>query len=421
MIPLHRPAFGLGTVLAASLSNTQGRSLRRLEEAYTEASGGAWAVWLPSARAGICWALRAALAGPAKVIGPAFTCPVVHEAMVRSGGNLCLLDPGPDDFLMAAQAISALANGSHALVLSELYGHTYDLAELERRAASTPAVRIVDMAMAVPEPALFQRLRPNDFAVLSFGSGKSMYACWGGMGFTRARALAQEVGRLRDLALARAGAGLPLRRAVQTLLRTAAHYPWLYALTWRLWYQGRPLLGRARRLWRPRRRPEPAPPPAAQIPVAWSDDRTCAPQWHLPSTHLDRGLALWNLAGADSFRTARLALAGRYHENLEGVPGIVRPKTTSFALSHYTVRLDAGIRNLVKQRLWQGGVYTISLWTFPQHLDPRQFPNAFRLSSEVINLPLSPWMSTGHVDRVCELLARSLRACAPAGPGVPPA
>ncbi len=401
--------------MAACLGATEGRSLRRLEQAHTEASGGAWAVWLPSARAGICWALRAAIQAQDNVIGPAFTCSVVHEAMVRSGGTVRLLEPGPGDFLMDRHAIAQRENGGHGLVLCEAYGHTYDLAELERAAPSQPAVRIVDMAMSVPVPALFQRLGTKDFAVISFGNGKSMYAGWGGMGFARERALAEAVREQRDLALARAGsgsgaggAGLFARRTLRVALRTAAHYPSVYALTWRLYYRGRPLLARAARLPGRKRAPEPATPPPARLPPEWSDDRTCVAEWRAPSTHLDRALALWNLEGAPAFDAARLALARRYEQNLQGAKGITRPKSSPTALSHYTVRVNAAIRNAVKQRLWQGGIYTISLWTFPPHLDREQFPATFRLSSEVINLPLSPWMSTEHVDRVCELLVKAV-------------
>ena len=108
-----------------------------------------------------------------------------------------------------------VGNRTPALVLCEVYGHTYNLAELERRAASTPAVRIVDMAMAVPCPALFQRLGSYDFGVISFGDGKSMYAGWGGIGFARERALAEAVRRLRDLALAQGDFPLLLRRALE--------------------------------------------------------------------------------------------------------------------------------------------------------------------------------------------------------------
>jgi dTDP-4-amino-4,6-dideoxygalactose transaminase len=413
MIPLHRPGFGLGTALASWLGGRGSGGLGRLEEACTEAGGGAWAVWLPSARAGIGWALRAALDRPAEVIGPAFTCTVVHEAMARSGGEARLLEPAAGSFLMDPQAVSEQEQGRHALVLCEVYGHTYDLEELERNAAATPLVRIVDMAMSVPCPALFQRLRARDFAVISFGTGKSMYAGWGGIGFARERALAEEVRRLRDLAAAAGDARLLLRRALGIGLRTAAHYPWVYALSWRLWYRGRPLVQRAGRWLRGKGSPGPAtarPAGGAQFPRAWSDPNSCSAEWRLPSTRVDRGLALWNLGHAARSHAARLALARRYQENLEGAKGIARPPPSETALSHYTIRLDAAIRDRVKERLWQQGVYTISLWTFPEHLHRERFPGTFRLSSEVINLPLSPWMSTGQVDRVCELLGRAVRS-----------
>src|ERR1035441_9943808 len=97
MIPLHRPPFGIGTVMASMLPGGGRRSLQRLEESYAEASGCAAAVWLPSARGGICWALCAAIGIQTTVIGPAFTCAAVHEAMVRSGGNVRLLEPGESD------------------------------------------------------------------------------------------------------------------------------------------------------------------------------------------------------------------------------------------------------------------------------------------------------------------------------------
>src|SRR6185369_10185549 len=86
----------------------------------------------------------------------------------------------------------------HALVLSEPYGHAYDLEALDRASAVKPKIRIVDSALAVPHRALFARLRGNDFAVVSFGSGKTVYAGWGAMGFTRDAALAKEVRKIRD-------------------------------------------------------------------------------------------------------------------------------------------------------------------------------------------------------------------------------
>jgi dTDP-4-amino-4,6-dideoxygalactose transaminase len=251
--------------------------------------------------------------------------------------------------------------------------------------------------MSVPHPELFQRLQPNDFAVISFGPGKSMYAGWGGMGFSRNQALAQEVRNLRNSILARTSSRLCLRRIAAVSLRTIAHYPSVYSLA-------RKIRGRL-------------PPkdgtesPAAGIPLAWSQPGTVTAEWRLPATQLDRGLALWNLKHAAFAHESRLALAARYHQNLEGARGIIRPKTSRTALSHYTVRLSSEIRRMVKERLYGSGIHTITLWGFLQHLDRNAFPNAFRLSSEVLNLPLSPGMSAGQVDCVCEVLIRCVEAC----------
>jgi dTDP-4-amino-4,6-dideoxygalactose transaminase len=410
MIPLHRPAFGLGTVIRSAVIGGEGRSLQRLEAAYAEASGCADAVWLPSARAGICWALRAAIERPAKVIGPAFTCTVVHEAMARSGGSVHLIDAG-DDFLMDEQALFSSLKGKYGLVLSEAYGHPYDLARLERQASQAPLVRIVDMAMSVPHPALFQRLGAHDFGVISFGNGKSMFTGWGAMGFARNAALANEVRRIRDSMVAGGGWGLSAKRAAKVFLRTVAQYPAVFSLAWTAYYRGRPAISAAKRLMRRKRTEKQAEPPRAGFPTAWSDDSRLAPEWSLPSTHFDRRLAMWNLERARGFYDARLALARRYRANLAGAKGIACPEPSPFALSHYTVRLDPEIRNSVKQRLLRSGVYTVSLWTFPQHLDRRLFPNTFRLSSEVVNLPLAPWMSLSLVDRVCERLIQCIEAC----------
>src|SRR5208283_2713588 len=238
--------------------------------------------------------LRAALDQPTAVVGPAFTCGAVHEAMVRSGSQVRLLDVGNDDFLMDAPALSASQTGPHAVVLSEVYGHAYDLAQLAGNAASPPAARVVDMAMSVPHPVLLQRLQLRDFAVVSFGSGKSMYAGWGAMGFACDAALADEVGRIRDSVLAPAGPGLWLRRAVEISLHTAAKHPALYSLAWNARHKGRPALARLRAAWRRSPSETASAPPPPGFPAAWLDDRTCSPEWSLPSTHVDRGLALWN-------------------------------------------------------------------------------------------------------------------------------
>ncbi|TAK93980.1 MAG: hypothetical protein EPO07_17435 [Verrucomicrobia bacterium] len=231
------------------------------------------------------------------------------------------------------------------------------------------------------------------------------------MGFTRDPSLARAVRKFRDLALSRNTVKLSSQRAAKIFLRTAAHYPAIYSLTRRAYYQGQAVVSRVRKIRQRRPSNEPTQTCIAGFPPDWTAADSHAAEWKLPATRLDGALALWNLKHADSFHAARLELARRYHENLAGAKGIARPKIAQSALSHYTVRVNAVVRNQLKDRLCRAGVYTISLWTFPPHLSPQEFPETARVSSEVVNLPLSPWMSVNQVDWVCELLTRCLAEC----------
>jgi dTDP-4-amino-4,6-dideoxygalactose transaminase len=379
-----------------------------VEAAYAAASG-LHTVWLPSARAGICWALRAATGPQTRIIGPAFTCSVVHEAMVRSGRPVELIDAATDGFGMDLPTLQAAQPEDCALVLSEPYGHTYDLAALTQQTGPRPKLRIVDTAMAVPHPSLFARLQTNDFAVISLGTGKSMFSGWGSIGFTHEAALAGEVARQRDTWLAHAGTKLALVRAAKTVLRAAAHYPLIYGTTRQLWYQAQALRRRSRRsAAAPEANPAPPENLTPEFPGAWATDQTCGAEWRLPSTYSDRRLALWNLRASTDAHATRLEQAARYQQNLAAVPGLRLPPKSAYALSHYTVRVSAECRDRMKEALRRRGVYTVSLWTFYAHLDRHKYPNAFRLSSEVINLPLSPWLKLTQVDQVCAAVRECL-------------
>jgi dTDP-4-amino-4,6-dideoxygalactose transaminase len=387
VIPLHRPPFGIRPVIKSVLWGGINLELRRLEDGYAAAMNCPYAVWLPSARAGIRWALQGSFAEHVEVLAPAFTCAVVHEAVVRSRAQLTVVDVGEGDFFMP----SAIVASRRPIVLCEAYGHPYDLGHSGNSGVSAPPIRIIDMAMSVAEPARLARLGSHDFAVVSFGPGKSMYTGWGGIGFARDKNLAQSVREARDATLVRGGLKLAAGRSARTLLRTLAHNPAVYSL--------------ARKLYD--RQPTSAPTAthsATAMPSSWLDDRTMSAEWRLPATGSDRGLGLWNLKHSSGFAAVRANLAQRYNENLKSASNVIRPPPSEFALSHYTIRLSPEIRWRVKELLYRAGIYTVTLWGFLPHLDKNQFPNTFRLSSEVLNLPLSAWMSVHDVDFVCEKL-----------------
>ena len=365
------------------------------------------AVWLPSARAGIAWALSEVVTAENQILGPAFTCAVVHDVLAQARGKVQWLEPDTDSLLVSPASIMAHQVHRHALVLCEVYGHTYDLGLLSRQAASPPVIRIVDMAMAVPHPSLFARLEPRDFAVISFGAGKNMYAGWGAMGFTRNQSLAEEIRRIRDSTLTPGTFKLAARRSLDAGARTVGNQPMIHALARKL-----------RDAWR---REKSGRVTGAETVSPTPPDFKRAPEWTLPSTRVDRGLALWNLEHASAAHAARLQLAARYHQNLAVAKWVHSPKPYTDALSHFTVRLDARIRNTVKEKLYAAGINTVTLWAFSGRLNPQAFPQAFRASLEVLNLPLSPWLTTSQVDFVCEALVRSVAQASATGGASPQA
>lgn len=397
MIPLHRPDFGIGTVTISLLNCGERGSVEQLERDYAAAAGVKFAIWLPSARAGIGWALRAAVNPQTTVAGPAFTCAVVHEAMRYSGGGVQLIDIPPQHFLLSQESLSPHQTKNHALVLCEVFGHVYDLAKITKASQTQPVVRIVDMAMAMPHAGLFQRLESNDFGVISFGAGKSMYAGWGAMGFTTNAELAKEVVLLRNASIGRGNFRLLLSRMANVSARLVGSHPAIYAL--------------AKKIRDAKHKPIPADlngsakvESASEIPP-----KPASAEWHQPSTHLDRGLAKWNLRNAHKAAQARIALAKCYSNYLRELKGVTYPKSENEVLSHFTIRLDARIRNRVKQHLQQNGINTVTFWTFPDQLKAADYPETHKLGTEILNLPLSPWMSESHVESVCGTLQQALK------------
>lgn len=394
MIPRHRPPFGIQAVVRSMLSRTKGSSLEQIESAYAQAAGLPHAVLLPSARAGIYWALKVAIAPGTPVICPAYTCRVVHEAIVRSGAQMRLVDTKETEFLMDDTALSAAQSGKHATVLPETYGYTYDLSAIGSKNQGNQLARIVDMAMSVPNSRLFERLQHTDFAVVSFGIGKCMYAGWGGMGLTRDAKLADEVRRLRDSRLTRGDALLLIKRSVETLLRTVAHERVIYGVSRRTKETKKPGSHRKSR--------------PAGFPSHWVGETDLSPEWIYPSTYVDRGLALYNLKHADDYYHGRIALAARYDDNLRGVAGILRPGVSPFPLSHYTIRVNSSARRAIRESLWKSGIDVGALYGFPSYLAKTDYPNSERIASEILNLPLDASLSAEDVDRISECVAHAV-------------
>ncbi|MEZ6058856.1 MAG: DegT/DnrJ/EryC1/StrS family aminotransferase [Planctomycetaceae bacterium] len=387
MIPRHRPPFGLTSLLKQKLLSPLSGSLTQLEQLCADSLAIRNAVWLPSARYGICRTIEHVLNDSADVYCPAFTCQVVHEAIRRSGRSLQLLDCRPDGFLMNVNS-APVDSADYGVVLSEVFGHRFQR-ELDSALIQNARLRIIDMAMAIPDRRDLRRLRDQDVAVISFGLGKSLYSGWGGMAFTHDDIVAGYLRRSRDRSMTRQQFARSFLQETALGIRTAAHQSAVYGMLRTLSQRRQASAARAGHQ-----------PATSRAPL--TDD--LSPEWWHRPTKLSLRLTAANIRRAAEFERRRCELAGIYSRELSRLDGSVLrlPATESHGLSHYSIRTSSLNRDSLRQHLWSAGIDTATLFPFPADCHPAWFPHTSRLCSEIINLPLSHQLTTSQVGQICE-------------------
>lgn len=390
--------------LQAVLSPKRSVSLSAIEALFAETLQVRNAIVLPSARAGITWALRAFGRPGLRVACPFFTCSAVWEAVFRAEGNIEGIDLAEDSFLMDLSSLAQNSTAPYALLLSEIYGHSYDLRALPRLPGGSPGIRIIDLAGGVLGVSVLARLEGNDFAVVSFGRGsKAMYCGWGGMAFTRDDALAREVRRVRDSQLRIISAKRRLSRGGRlvavSILRTSFG------------------CGVKRRV-QAVRRPEVAVGSGEIHHTA--DTVPVSPEFWSSTSRSEQYLMRQNLNGLAEHATRRRELVARYNANLGDLCTLRLPLETGDVLSHYTIRVPPPLRNSLVRRLEDNGIETGRLFFFsPEMWEYRLFvapslhcrsdySRAVLTSAEVINLPLHPRLKPEDVDLICEKIRKVL-------------
>lgn len=389
MIPRHRPPFGLRTLLSVGLRSLFPQSVESLERQYALKLGVSHAVWLPSARYGICRLLQSFLPGDAPVYCPAFTCAVVHDAVQRSGRRLRLTDCGPNSFLMDPHVVYDQTESHHAVVLSEIYGYRFSQDLLASPMIESAQLRIYDMAMAIPEPSDVQRLTNRDVALLSFGLGKSLFAGWGGIALMQDSAVADDLRTCRDQDLQPRRRLENLRANGETVLRTAAHTPvaygWLRSLKTRTTRQSQ----------------------AVSTPEG-SEEFSPREYCRQPSS-MNVALTCRNLARSDEFAAKRRELAERLQAELAAKADrrITLPPQTNAALSHYTIQVPAESRESFRQHLWSRGIDSALLFPLTAATAGRSThtPIAHRLTTQIVNLPLAIQMTNNDVSTIADVVA----------------
>jgi dTDP-4-amino-4,6-dideoxygalactose transaminase len=133
----------------------------------------------------------------------------------------------------------------------------------------------------------------------------------------------------------------------------------------------------------------------------------------------------------DHWNAQRQAIAERYHQFLQSLPGVVLPQTLAAGQSvwnQYTLRLlqphqgdaplsDSLYRDRVRAHLQNQGVGSMVYYPLPLHLQPVYIPLGYKsgdflqaeqLSREVLSLPMFPELSVEQQEQVVYALKDSL-------------
>ena len=135
--------------------------------------------------------------------------------------------------------------------------------------------------------------------------------------------------------------------------------------------------------------------------------------------NLQAALLRLRLPLLDADNRERRALAERYRERLAGLPLTLPPPDSPGTTSvHHLFVVELDGRDVLRARLHDAGVATGVHYPTPVHLQPGwrhlgygpgDLPASERAARRVLSLPIFPRMRAAEVDRVCDVVERTLR------------
>ncbi|MEB3214921.1 MAG: DegT/DnrJ/EryC1/StrS family aminotransferase [Nostocales cyanobacterium 94392] len=127
---------------------------------------------------------------------------------------------------------------------------------------------------------------------------------------------------------------------------------------------------------------------------------------------IQAAILLIKLRYLDIWNQQRQKIASRYHEFLTHVSDIIIPQELTFGTgvwNQYTIRVQNGKRDLLRNQLQEKGVNTAIYYPYPLHLQPvyqtlgyqpGQLPIVEQICNEVLSLPMFPELSEEQQNRV---------------------
>ena len=365
-------------------------SIAELELQYADSLGAPAAVILPSVRSGILMALKAVAGTKSTVIGPAYSCLVVHEAMALSGATVRYIEPAPRSYLMSVPALRELVRQDGCVVFSEIYGIPYDIKDLD---GIEPRLRLLDMAMSVPDPQRMQNLKAFDVALFSFGIGKSMCAGGGGVACFGDRALAAQIREMRDTIVA-GGSRTRRRQHDASVLASVAMRTRLLCgpstVATEMWRAARHGIAQTATTTR-----------AMRADNSNASSYAPGPEWTHVMTPMERRLAARNLHHAAESAAVRRAQSNLYTERLRIHELLPSADEAMLSQSHFPIRVPASLRDPLRLYLRRRGIDTGEEFPISGMLRSQLYPRTTQLTNEVVTLPLGEQVADRDIEFIC--------------------
>jgi len=361
-----------------------------------------------SGTAALCIALDALrMLAPARrsVVLPAYTCPLVAEAVLRAGLEPRLCDTRAGHFDFDPAALAACCDGDTLAVLStHLAGRVADTALAAQHARACGAFLIEDCAQAlgaqVQDGAGTWRSvgHAGDLAVFSFSVGKGLTLYEGGLLLCRDDTLHAAL-VAAERRLCRARPLLELRRTLELIGYTALYRPRTLP-----WVYGAPL---RRALAR------------GDVVAAVGD----APRREIPLHRVGRLRRSAGLQALPRYRAhldAAAARAARWRADLAPLSGLDvlddAARTRGIWMFLLLVLPDQATRDAALAPLWRAGLGVTRLFAhalpdYPQlqsRLPAMALPNARDFAARTLCIGNSAWLQTAQRARIRAALRSAL-------------
>ena len=341
-----------------------------------------------SGTSALCTALEAirGLSPAREVVIPAYTCPSVAAAIIRTGLNPVLCDLEADRFTMDKKMLAALINdGTLAVIAVHLFGISENISAIRDLPGGQNIIIIEDATQSTGNRASGEE-RPSgaigDIGILSFGRGKPLSILSGGA--------IVPCNPEYDAVLTKTWSDLPQRSG------------WLPALRYRFLLLAYSVLFHPRLFWLPR-----------SLPWLRLGETIFTLQFPVEKAG---NTVMSTLASVTprfrNLRCIRTQIETAYRSELEGCRGLVMPPVLDpdENLLRFPLLFESGVRrDEALRELERGGLGATGMYPAPLHRLPglesffqgaRDLQRSESIAGRILTLPLHDRVQPSDISRI---------------------